>query len=710
MALWEWWVPTGWRLPRLGWAGTEQLGWIAGIVGGAVGLASFVLDRLDARRDRGGSAAVGSVVRVGLVPQQAAWFQDRRAEVNLARAARVGRTAVLTQVLSGMGGVGKTQLAAQFARHLDNKGELDVLIWVTASSREAIIAAYAEAARAVGVVSADVEPEAAAKRMLAWLERTDRRWLVVLDNLDVLGEGAGWWPPHNRNGRTVVTTRRRDPVLHTDGRTLVQVDLFSPAEAVNYLTRATGATGDEHANIAALAADLGFLPLALAQAAAFIRDRGINIADYRGRLTDHRHPLADLAPPDDALPDDYQATVAATWLLSVEAADNHPPRGLARPVLDLAALLDPNGIPETLFGTDAVTRHLTAVNGQNITGRMAADALRNLHRLNLITHDPATGTVRVHALVQRATRDHGNSARLAAVAHAAADGLLALWPDIDRDPDHIQTLRANTAILQTTSDDSLLYPDAHPLLFRHIRSLGKTGQATAAATAAEHLLTNCLRVLGPEHSDTLTTRHNLANSRGEAGDSNGAAIAFEQLLTDRLRVLGPDHPDTLDTRGDLAFWRGQAGDSNGAAAAYGQLLTDCLRVLGTDHPHTLTTRHNLAHWRANAGDRNRVVADLKQLLTDCLRVLGPDHPDTLATRHSLAHWRANAGDPNGAVADLKQLLTDRLRVLGPDHPSTLGTRHSLAYWRANAGDPNGAIGDFEQLLTDRLRVLGPDHP
>ncbi|MGC4888903.1 tetratricopeptide repeat protein [Micromonospora sp. DT227] len=709
VAVSAWWLPADWWSPRPGWTGTEQAGWIAGIAGAVFALASLVFDRLDARGARAaGSARVGGVVRIGRVPQQAAWFQDREARVDLMRAARTGRTAVLTQVLSGMGGVGKTQLAAQFARHLDTNGELDVLVWVTASSRDAIIAAYAEAARAVGVATADLEPETAAGRLLVWLERANRRWLVVLDNLDAPGDAAGWWPPANRDGRTVVTTRRRDPVLHTDGRVLVPVDLFTPAEAVDYLTRATGTSGDQQGDVEALAADLGYLPLAVAQAAAFIRDRGIDAAAYRDRLAGQR--LADLAPPDDALPDDHRATVAATWLLSLDAADNHPPRGLARPVLDLAALLDPNGIPEAVFTTDAVVAHLGAVTGQDVAAPMVTDAMRNLHRLNLVTQDAATAGVRVHALVQRATRDHGDTARLGAAARAAADGLLALWPDIDRDPKYTQILRANTATLRAGSGDSLLLPDPHGLLFRSIRSLGDTGQVSAAATALEQLLTDCLRVLGPDHGDTLTTRHNLAYWRGEAGDPTGAVAAFEQLLTDCLRVRGPDHPHTLDIRHNLAYWRGEAGDPTGAVAAYEQLLTDQLRVRGPDHPHTLATRGHLTRWRVEAGDTTGVVAAFEQLLTDYLRVLGPDHPDTLATRGNLSYWRGKSGDIAGAVAAFEQLLTDQLRVLGPDHPDTLITRHDLAGRRGEAGDAPGAVTAYRQLLSDQLRVLGPDHP
>ncbi|MET0236075.1 MAG: tetratricopeptide repeat protein, partial [Kibdelosporangium sp.] len=72
------------------------------------------------------------------------------------------------------------------------------------------------------------------------------------------------------------------------------------------------------------------------------------------------------------------------------------------------------------------------------------------------------------------------------------------------------------------------------------------------------------------------------------------------LLSDQLRILGPDHPHTLTTRNNLAHWRGEAGDPAGAATATAELLTDRLRILGPDHPNTLASRNNLAHWQKQA--------------------------------------------------------------------------------------------------------------
>jgi hypothetical protein len=465
---------------------------------------------------------------------------------------------------------------------------------------------------------------------------------------------------------------------------------------------------------AELARDLGYLPLALAQATAYLIDRGLTCAEYAERLADRRRRLAELVPEPGALPDDHQATVAATWSLSIELADSLVPVGLARPALELASILDSEGIPEDVFTTEAAALWLSEAGGREVDADAARDALRCLHRVSLAALDEASTSrrLRVHALVQRATRDRLGADRLSLAARTAADAVFEAWPEVERDHLLSQAMRASTAALAGHGADSLWTEEGggHPVLFRAGNSLGEVGQPAAAVAYFGQMRGEAVSRLGPEHPDVLTARGNLAHWQGDAGDAVGAAAAMEELLTDRRRVLGPNHPHTLGARHNLAHWRGQAGDAAGAAAASEELLTDVLRVLGPDHPHTLTTRHNLAYARGEAGDAAGAVAAYEELLTDRLRVLGPDHRDTLRTRGNLAHWRGEAGDAAGAAAALEELLTDHLRVLGADHPDTLRTRGNLAHWRGEAGDCAGAVAAFEKLLTDHLRVLGPDHP
>jgi hypothetical protein len=696
--------------------------------------------------------------QIGVVPGEAQCFQHRDLLTEVDAALSGGGTAIVSQVLTGLGGVGKTQLAAALARRFIEAASLDVLVWVTAQTRDAVVSAYARAARAIlGVGESDTE--AAAQTFLEWLSATTGQWLIVLDDLADPDQLTGLWPPRSVSGRVVVTTRRRDDALASHGR-MVAVGVFTPEEAHAYLAEKFSTRPERLVEADQLAGDVGYLPLMLGQAAAYIADQHITCAEYRRRLSQAK-ALVDVVPEPGAGPDDYRLPAAAALLLSVGVANGLRPPGLARPLLAMLSLLDPNGIPAGVVTTAATATYLThqrtdaAGAAEPVIAEQARDALMCLARLSLVDlvtdESSAVQYIRVHGLVQRATRDQTEAELVEAAVLAAADALVEVWPDVERDTALAFQLRSNSVALRACAEGLLWVPDAHALLFRlgesfgqaglvgaainHFDQLrgaaesrlgpdhrytlnirnslarwrGEAGDPTGAANALQALLADCLRVLGPNHIHTLTTRNNLAYAQAEAGDPAGAATAFEALLVDYVQVLGADDPDTLAIRDNLARWRGEAGDPAGAADALQALLTDRLRILPPDHPDILTTRGNLALWRGEAGDPAGAAAEYEIVLADYLRVLGPDHPHTLTTRDNLACLRGEAGDPAGAAAALQALLADRLRVLGPDHPDTLATRDKLAYWRGEAGDPADAAAEYEIVLADYLRVLGPDH-
>ena len=531
---------------------------------------------------------------VGVVPPLAGSFQDRTERSRLQAAASGGGTVELCQVLVGMGGVGKTQLAADYAEQAWAGGAVDLLVWVTASSRNAIMAAYAQVG--ADVCGADPSnPQQAAGAFLAWLRSGGRRWLVVLDDVADPGDLRGLRPPAVPQGRTVVTTRRRD-AARAAGGTVVDVGVFTPTEALAYLETSLASQGrtESPGDLAGLAEDLGCLPLALSQAAAYIVDAGIAVGEYRELLSRRARSLAEISP--DVPPDDQADSMAAAWGLSVEHADRLAPAGLARPMLHLSAFLAPNDTPVIALTSEPALAYLTdhrtpapsqvtaAGPARSVTEQEAAGALRALHRLSLLTtpgppaarQDNETGAagdavwdgrvVRVHQIVQRATRDtltcdqHGRTAR------AAGDALLAVWPQIERDTELVQALHACTTTLIASCqagdghDGDLYQPDAHLVLHRIGNSLGESGQVADAARHFLLLAENIAHHLGPDHPDTLTARNSLAYWRGEAGDVAGAAAAFADLLEDAVRMLGPDHLVTLAARHNLATWRGRAGD------------------------------------------------------------------------------------------------------------------------------------------------------
>ncbi|WP_435124454.1 tetratricopeptide repeat protein [Actinacidiphila sp. bgisy144] len=538
---------------------------------------------------------------VGVVPARAGAFQNRAEGSRLREAAAEGATVVPCQVLTGMGGVGKTQLAADYAVQAWDDGHgVDLLLWVTASSRDAVVAAFADAGTTIrGTDPAD--PQRAAAGFLTWLRVSGSSWLIVLDDVADPADLTGLWPPQVAHGRTVVTTRRRDHALSKGGgRQRVDVGLFTPAQAVAYLAEVLQADGrtEPDGELAGLTGDLGHLPLALSQAAAYITDADITVSHYRELLTRHARTLEALSP--DTRPDEQPRSMAAVWELSVDYADRLRPLGLARPMLELVAFLAPNGTPLNALTSgpalDHLTRHRTppredddpaAPRSEPVTQEEAEGALRALHRLSLLT---APGTahahadhptdrvgapawdgrlVRVHQLVQRATRDTLPPARHDHTARTAAGALTATWPDIERDTTHAQALRACTTALTTYAEPALHHSDAYRLLVRAGRSLGESGQVAAAVSHFQHLVDTSGKFLGPDHPDSLTTRHNLAHFHGEAGDPARAAAALAELLKDQLRVLSTNHPYTLATRHSLAHWRREARNTMGAPADAG---------------------------------------------------------------------------------------------------------------------------------------------
>nr|WP_245699549.1 NB-ARC domain-containing protein [Streptomyces roseifaciens] len=389
-----------------------------------------------------------------------------------------------------MGGVGKTQLAAHHARRAWEE-DVDLLVWVTAATREAITDTYAQAAREILHDYAG-DPGLAAEAFLAWLEpkaSTEQcRWLIVLDDVADPADLRGLWPPASPSGRTLVTTRRQDAALTGAGRRLIRVGLFTPSEAVAYLTTSLEARkySEGGEQLAGLAADLGYLPLALSQAAAYLADApDLNSVTYRHLLADRARTLADALPEPGALPDDQAVTVAATWSLSIDRADRMRPRGLARPMLHLAAMLGSNGIPISVLTSPPALTHLTEnrtapgwgpqlqqrvrdeVGVEGVTG-----ALRVLQRMSLIDHSPDSPhqTVRVHQLVQRAVRESLRTDQCDLFARAAADALTAAWPRVEHDTALAQSLRANADALLRHAQDALFGSDAHPVLPHRVQS------------------------------------------------------------------------------------------------------------------------------------------------------------------------------------------------------------------------------------------------
>ena len=672
-------------------------------------------------------------VLVGQIPALASVFQDRTAlqeQVDGARSAN--GSVVLTQVLSGGGGVGKSQLAASYARGALAAGT-DLVVWADASTTGAVIEVLARAARrvqAAGVTGEDSEADA--REFLAWAAATPRTWLAVLDDITDPGQLAGWWPAsHAGTGWVLATTRRRDAALSGGGRALIDVGVYTPAEAHAYLTGRLTAAGQSRLlddGAGALAGELGYLPLALGHAAAYLIDQQVSCAAYLDRYLAGRDRLEDLMPTS-ADGDGYGRTVAATLLLALDAADTCDPAGLARPAIRLAALLDPAGHPAALWATGAVTTYLTgnrtglsrpAGPGQSpgpspepVTSAEARDAVLLLHRYGLATLDDQAGpgAVRVHALTGRAARESTPADRAPIVALAAADALVAAWPDPDHaNPPLADALRASAIFIGSHAKDTLWHPDWHPVLRKAGNSLLDAGLHTASITYWLRVAAAAARILGPEHPSTLTAQANLASSYRQAGRTTDAITIEEQVAADSARIRGREHPDTLTAQANLAISYAQAGRITDAITIQEQVAADRARILGPEHPHILDAQANLASSYGQAGRTTDAITIEEQVAADRARIRGREHPDTLTAQANLASSYAQAGRITDAITIQEQVAADRARILGPEHPHTLDAQANLAVSYAQAGRTADAIALGERVAADSAQIRGPEHP
>ena len=614
-------------------------------------------------------------------------------------------------VVCGMRGVGKSQLAAAYARECEKAG-WSLVAWMDASSREALVAGLAGLAVEMGIDDGKGDPDAAACRCVNRLNSGEGDRLLVFDNVDDFDDLAGL-VPRSDGLRVLVTTTMAK--LDSGAGRLVPVGTFTRPQSVAFVLERTG-TGDS-SGAARLAEALGDLPVALAQAAGTIDVNGYaTIDEYLAELGEYR-----LDEVVDRLPgDDYPVLVHAALRMACRSAldllekkdhargEEDLPRAKAASVqLAALALLAPSGVPRPW---------LHRVGESEPIARQALGAL--------VSHSICTPTedgryVRIHGLQGRVLREDYNKQpdAFTDLEKAVVDLLKGIDMDkADTDnaqrtdaldmADHLRAIAEQQqgqahyspygARIDLSNVSRIMNDTVHRLI-----DMGRP-QASLTLNDAVDILAD---VLGPNHPHTLTARNNLALAHMEAGNVSKAVGMYEAVLADHTRALGPDHPHTLHTHHNLATAYAKAGNLQTAIDMYEAVLADRTRVLGPDHPHTLHTHHNLTLTHQDSENVSKAVGMYEAILAGHAPVLGS------APRTARYHPRTPTGRDAQTTIDMYEaLLPAMTRILGPDHPDILRTRSNVALAHQQAGDLQTAIDMYEALLDDQTRILGPDHP
>jgi transcriptional regulator with XRE-family HTH domain len=598
--------------------------------------------------------------------------------------------AAVVQALYGMGGVGKTQLAAEYAHRF--AGSYDLTWWINADQDALIGDQIASLGLALGCVPAGAGSEAVRTAVLARL-RQRGRWLLIFDNAEAPADVTPWLP--GGGGHVLITSREHgwDEVA-----TPIEVDVLPRAESIEMFQRRVPSLTETDAD--RLAAELGDLPLAIAQAAGFIADTGTPPSQYLDLLRTRAGQLLDRGAPGSY----PRSLAAATALIADRLADSDP---AAAELASLCAFMAPEPIPEYLFTGAAglLPGELAARAADPLAWR---ETLASVSRQSLARVDHRG--LQLHRLIQAILQDRLPPARAAATRMCTEAILAAGDPGDPPNPDtwaRWAQLMPHVLAADLAATDS---PALRELVCRVCWYLIERGDPRIPRDLIGTLRRQWRDRLGEDHQHTLMAAHYLAWALWELGHYAESRDLNQETLARRRRVLGEDHTETLHSAHNLAMDLRMLGNARAARDLDQDTLDRYSRTRGQDHLSTLRSASNLAADLRALGDA-RAARDLDQdTLERRRRVLGHDYPDTLNSAHNLAMDLLMLGDAR-AARDLDQdTLERRRRVLGHDHPDTLKSASNLAADLRALGQPEAARDLDQDTLERRRRVLGHDHP
>ncbi len=589
-----------------------------------------------------------------------------------------------------MGGVGKTQLAAEYAHRF--AGSYDLAWWINAEQCGLIGDQVASLGQGLGCVPAGAGNEAVRAGVLAAL-RQHGRWLLIFDNAAAPADVMPWLP--GGGGHVLITSRERG---WAEVATPVEVNVLTRAESIEMLRfRTPGLTAS---GAGRLAAALGDLPLAIAQAAGFMAGTGTPASEYLGLLQTRAGQLL-----DRAVPGPYPRSLAAATVVTATRLAAHDPA--AAELARLCAFLAPEPIPEDIFTRAAGL----------LPGELAAQAADPLAWRQTLAHLAGQSLARVdhrgvqmHRLTQAILRDQLTPARAAATRRCTEAILAASDPGDPPDPGtwaRWAELMPHVLAADLPATDN---PALRELVRRVCWYLIERGDARTPRDLISDLHQQWRHRLGEDHEHTLMAAHYLAWALLELGQYSESRDLNQDTLGRRRRVLGDDHPDTLNSAHNLALGLSLLGDVRAARDLNTDTLERQRRTRGEDDPSALRSASNLADDLRTLGEVQAARALDLDTLERRRRTLGQDHPDTLRSAYNLAADLRELGEVQAARALDQDTLQRRRGVLGQDHPDTLSSAHNLAADLRELGEVQAARALDLDTLQRRRRVLGDDHP
>ncbi|KAN0087042.1 hypothetical protein V8E54_000730 [Elaphomyces granulatus] len=637
-------------------------------------------------------------------------FLGRHNEVVGLQERIVSKDRVRKMAITGLGGVGKTQIALEIAYQIRDKKPEFSIFWIPATSVEKIEQAYmgiGERLRLQGVTPADMKK--AVKAHLS-SEKTGP-WLLIIDNLDDMNmwtTSDGLSPvlktyiPQSKYGFVLFTTRNQQLATSLVGPEVIGIHEMDDKMATDLLRvsliRKDLVNGSQ--TTTQLLRQLSCLPLAIVQAASYMNQTGVSVATYLSLLEKQENEIVELLSQD--FEDEWRYAesknpVAVTWLISFHQIQKL--NCLAADYLSFMSCIDPRDIPLSLLPPD-----ISQVKQQIALGLLKA--------YSFITGQADDQTLSLHRLVHLATRNWLQSR-----------GILEQWTVntgkrlMDIFPSHAHENRISWRkylphalfILQSKEFQNDTQ-DREDLVQKVAKCLSRDGRYHEAEVLFKEVFEKRRKRLKNDDNEMLSSMAWMASTYLDQGRWTEAEKLFVQVMETFKTVLGPEHPDTLTSMANLASTFLNQGRWTEAEKLDVQVIETRKTVLGPEHPDTLASMHNLASTYRDQGRWTEAEKLFLQVLETEKTVLGPEHPDTLTSMANLALTFWNQGRWTEAEKLFVQVMETEKTVLGPEHPGTLTSMTNLASTYRDQGRWTEAEKLFVQVMETKKTVLGPEHP
>ncbi|KAI9880980.1 MAG: hypothetical protein M1830_009474 [Pleopsidium flavum] len=642
-------------------------------------------------------------------------------------------------ILLGMGGSGKTQLALAYCHKLAESGRFVAILWVDASSPVSVVQSYENIAKTISKTWRKEAASNAATRTFVKdsLRAWRHRWLIVFDNYDnpaaFQDESIHHYIPEGKTGTILFTSRHTGSARL--GNHVICVSGMEEGECLQLLLlRPPPYTDHEIEEGGKIGQTLGYLPLAIDQAGAYIRARNLDLKDFNKHYGDRKEKVLNETPDlweyckrcGDA-EGETKLSVFTTWELSFEQLSGTRNDAETKThLLSFAAFLDNETISEKYFRSHFdisrpqwMDRFSTGIEWGP---HEFVDVLAELLKLSLIqTLDHETGEAQfsLHPLIR--------------------DWVKLRLPQKDRKEFTLESIAAMTLYLQSVQDKALLLR-ARQETVSHLNSCcqndfeflnqeegsGLKSLPESASTFAKfyesqglykesktlylRALSSKERTLGSEHEAVLETMLSLATLYRRSGEYEEAKSMSTKVFRRGANVLGSRHPLTLASMHELAEIMRHKGQYDLAEEMHRCCFSGRETILGPMHPDTLASAQNLAEVLRRRGQYQAAETMQRRVLEGYKETLGPTHPSVFMGYHNLGAIMRDHGQYAEAEELQRQAMNGRREVLGLEHPDTLNSFNNLGLVLRDRGKYDEAEKMHRRALTGREKALGPAHP